>query len=80
MKKRPILVSVVYWIAVQLIIAGNYFKCGFGAGWDEESYRRMADCRGGAMLENEMIATIAIVVYAAWAVVTIKGLQRKGSE
>ena len=80
MRKRPILVSVIYWIAVQLIIAANYVKCGFGAGWDEESHQRIVDCHAGAMLENQTIAIVAIIAYAIWTIVTIKGLQRKGPE
>lgn len=80
MGRRPILVSVAYWIALQLIILGNSLKCGLGAGWDEESHQRIVDCQAVAMLENQMIAIVATIVYAVWAVVTIKGLQRKGSE
>ncbi len=80
MRRRPILVSAVYWIAVQLIVIANYLKCGFGAGWDEESHAQIVDCRGGAMLENEVIVIIAIIGYAVWAVVTIKGLQREGTK
>ena len=80
MRKRPILVSVIYWIAVQLIIAANTVKCGIGAGWDEESHQRIVDCHSDAILENQMIVIIAIIVYAVWTIVTIKGLTRKGSE
>lgn len=76
MRKRPILVSIAYWIVVQLILGYRYLHCGIGAGWDEESNQRIVDCHAAADMWNQAILALAILVYVVWAVMTIRGLRR----
>ncbi|WP_284125165.1 hypothetical protein [Parerythrobacter aestuarii] len=77
MSKRPILTSVAYWLVVLGIVLYNFFDCGIGAGWDEESHQMIVDCHAGAEITNQAVVTVAIIVYSIWCVVTIKRFRRE---
>lgn len=77
---RPIIFTLAFWLLVAIIQGGLLLRCGFGAGWDEESHLAITDCRYEAQMWIGYVNFLAIVAYAAWAVVTIKRLHRSETE
>lgn len=76
MSKRPILMTLIYWSVVGLIQLSPFFACGFGAGHDEASYLAITDCRFEAGQYLEIFNFVSVVVYALWAVLTIRSLRK----
>lgn len=80
MGKRPIIVTLTFWLVVAVVQGGLMLRCGFGAGWDEASNLAIADCRYESRMWVGYVNFLAIVTYAIWAVVTIKAIRRTDLE
>jgi len=80
LSKRPIIFTLVFWLLVAMTEGAITLRCGFGAGWDEESHLAITDCRYDAQMWIGYVNFFAIVLYAIWAVVTIKRLDRTDGE
>ena len=44
LSKRPIIFTLVFWLLVAMTEGAITLRCGFGAGWDEESHLAITDC------------------------------------
>ena len=77
MTKRPILLSLLFWLVVALVNGGLFLRCGFGAGWDEASNMAINECRYQSDIWAGWINPLAILAYAIWAIVTIKRQARE---
>ena len=80
MSHRPIIFTLAFWLLVAIIQGGLLLRCGFGAGWDEESHLAITDCRYDSQMWIGYVNFIAIVLYAIWAVVTIKRSRGRDAE
>ena len=80
MANRPILATILFWLAVGLIQLYLHVSCGFGAGWDEESHQMIVDCRYDAQIYSDWVNFLAILGYSIWAVTTITKLKRTEAE